>query len=67
MLANHSNNPDTVAKIIEYVHQYGGIEYSASIMQQYCEKAVELLLQYPESPARNSLVQLAYYTGTRKS
>lgn len=67
MLANHSNDPGTIEKIIEFVHQYGGIEYSVNMMQQYCEKAVELLLQYPESPARSSLVQLAYYTGTRKS
>lgn len=67
MLANHSYDSDTAAKIIEFVHQYNGIEYSVNMMLQYCEKAVELLLQYPESPARNSLVQLAYYTGTRKS
>lgn len=66
MLANHSNEPNTINKIIEFVHRYGGIEYSVNRMQQYCEKAVELLLQYPESPARSSLVQLAYYTGTRK-
>ncbi len=67
MLANHSNDPGTVDKIIEFVHRYGGIEYSVNMMQQYCEKAVAMLLQYPESPARSSLVQLAYYTGTRKN
>lgn len=66
MLANHSNEPDTIEKIIEFVHQYGGIEYSVNKMQQYCENAVKMLMKYPESPARSSLIQLAYYTGTRK-
>lgn len=67
MLANYSNEPGTIENIINFVHHHGGIEYSVSKMQWYCEKAVELLSQYPENDARNSLIQMAYYTGTRKN
>ena len=67
LLANHSNEDSTVEKIIQFVLHNGGIESSVNKMQQYCEKAVELLSKYPENPARNALIQMAYYTGTRKS
>ncbi|MDR0660485.1 MAG: polyprenyl synthetase family protein [Prevotellaceae bacterium] len=67
LLANHSNENSTVEEIIKFVRHNGGIEYSVNRMQQYCEKAVEILSQYPESPARRALIQMAYYTGTRKS
>lgn len=67
LLASHSHEDSTVEKIIQFVHRNGGVEYAANKMQQYCERAVELLSQYPENPARNSLVKMAYYTGTRKS
>lgn len=55
---------------IEYVHDFvkrnGGIEYSIAVAQREAEKAIARLHIFPESQAKQSLTQFAYYVIHRK-
>ncbi len=55
---------------IEYVHDFvkrnGGIEYSIAVAQREAEKAIAQLAYFPESQAKQSLTQFAYYVIHRK-
>lgn len=46
---------DDIIKLIEGVKEGGGIAYAESIMDEYRNKAMELLARFPESDVRRSL------------
>lgn len=55
-----------VDALIEFAKANGGIEYAESRMNIYHDKAVELLMQLPESDARDGLLALADYIVARQ-
>ncbi len=55
-----------VDALIEFAKANGGIEYAESRMNTYHDKAVEQLMQLPESDARDGLLALADYIVTRQ-
>ncbi len=63
---NHNENPDKVAQVIDFVMNSGGIEYATQKMNEFKEKALEILSQFPASPSRDSLEGLVLYTINRK-
>lgn len=63
---NHNTNPEKVQYLINHVYENGGIEYSTKVMQQYIDEATELLEQFPETPAKASLLDLMRYAISRK-
>ena len=50
----------------EFVHKYGGIEYSTNIMTEYAIKAKQWLNDVPPSDAKESLLAMVDYNTTRK-
>jgi octaprenyl-diphosphate synthase len=65
-IKNHNENPEKVAKVIAFVKEKGGIEYTQKTMMTLKEEALVLLRELPENDARNSLEQLVEYTVNRK-
>ena len=65
-IKKNSTNPEKVKDIIAYVHQSGGIEYATEVMLRYQGEAIELLHQFPEGPARDSIESLIRYVTARK-
>lgn len=66
-LIRHKNNHKTVVKeLIQLVTDKGGIEYATSKMNEFRQKAIDGLLEFPESEARTSLIELMNYITTRK-
>jgi len=53
--------PEHVNELIAFAKTSGGIEYAKIRMEEYRDKAIELLNKLPESPARDSLLVLADY------
>lgn len=53
--------PEHVDELIAFAKTKGGIEYATSKMEEYRNKAVELLNKLPESEAKKSLLILADY------
>ncbi len=66
VVKNHNENPKKVAEVIDYVFDKKGIEYAEKIMQQYKDKALNLLKDLAPSEAKKSLEQLVIYTVERK-
>lgn len=51
-----------VQEVIDYVKQSGGIDYAQQVMHNYYQKSRELLLEFPESVFRQSLLDLVQFT-----
>lgn len=66
IIKNHNDDPQKVAEVIAYVHQKGGIQYAENVMQQYKTKALSFLNNVPDSPSKQSLIQLVNYSIERK-
>ena len=66
IIKNHNTNRTKVKEAIEFVNQSGGIAYAEEKMNEYKDKALDVLNTFPESEARKSLEQLVLYTVNRK-
>jgi octaprenyl-diphosphate synthase len=66
LVKNHNENPDKVTEVVNYVSKSGGIEYSTVKMNEYKEKALEILSTFDNSPAKASLEGLVNYTINRQ-
>jgi octaprenyl-diphosphate synthase len=55
-----------IDKVIRFVMDCGGIEYSVLKMNQYRDKALAILDSYPDSEVKESLKEFTRYTTSRK-
>jgi len=55
-----------ISEVINFVSDYGGLEYAKLRMNQYRDKALAVLDVYPESEVKSSLKEFIYYTTERK-
>ena len=65
-IKNDSENPKKVKEIISYVKGSGGIEYAQEKMISFRTEALQILNDFPDSPAKTSLVQLVHFVTERK-
>ncbi|MFT4899147.1 MAG: octaprenyl-diphosphate synthase [Flavobacteriales bacterium] len=66
VVKNHNENQKKVTELIEKVKASGGIEYTKKKMYEIREEAIQMINQYPESPSRQSLIDLILYTTERE-
>ena len=67
IVKNNNNNPKKVAEVIDFVIQSGGIKYAESKMNEYKNKALEILSTFPDCASKISLADLVKYTTERKN
>ena len=65
LITQYSDQPDKVKEVIQFVNQSGGMEYSKKAMEEYSQKAFEILQTFPPSPARQSLKDLVIFVTQR--
>jgi octaprenyl-diphosphate synthase len=65
-IKNHNENKKKVKEVIEYVINSGGIEYTTEKMNEYKNKALDILKDLPQNEANLALNQLVRYTTERK-
>ena len=63
---NHKKNAKNLGRILDFVNHYGGIDYSTGKMNDYKEKALNILAEFPDNEAKKSLQDLVHFTTTRK-
>lgn len=51
-----------VQEVIDYVKTSGGIDYAKGVMHDYYEKSRNLLMEFPDSKYRQSLLDLVQFT-----
>jgi len=66
IIKNHNEESEQVHKVIDFVVGKGGIEYATKIMNEYREKALNVLKQLPGNDANKSLERLLVYAIERK-
>ncbi|MGD9930020.1 MAG: polyprenyl synthetase family protein [Mangrovibacterium sp.] len=59
-------NTAKVQELVNLVVERGGLEYATSQMNHYRDQAISKLLEFPETDARNALVELVNYVTTRR-
>jgi len=62
LVRNAEKKPKLVHEVINFVKASGGIEYATSVMEDYHNKAKEILQSFPESTYRTSLEDLVQFT-----
>ena len=65
LVRHHNKKSDRVNEVIRFVRNNKGMEYSKEKMNEYINKALDILNKFPESEARSSLQKLALYTASR--
>ena len=65
LIKHHNKNSQKVRDVIRFVKEKGGIEYSVQKMNEYKDRALDILNEFPENEARLSLKKLALYTASR--
>ena len=66
IIKNQSTDRKKVDEVIHLVKESGGIGYATGKMKEYQQEALELLRQYPDSPARQAMEELVNYVIERK-
>ena len=62
----HNKDKKRVKEVITFVKENGGIEYTISKMNDYKNRALAILENYPTSPYKDSLLQMIDYVVERK-
>jgi octaprenyl-diphosphate synthase len=65
IVKNKKKSKTDIAEVIDFVSEYGGMEYAELRMNQYRDKALAILDSYPESEAKESLKEFVFYTTSR--
>jgi octaprenyl-diphosphate synthase len=55
-----------ISVVIDFVIEYGGLDYAELKMNQYRDKALAILDSYPDSEVKESLKEFVRYTTSRK-
>ena len=63
---NHNKNKKRVKKVIQFVKDNGGIEYTQNQMKKHQEKAINILDNYPDSEYKTALIDMLNYVVDRK-
>jgi octaprenyl-diphosphate synthase len=66
MIRKKSRLASSVDKIIDFVIKHGGLEYAHEKMDEYKNRAIHILDDFPESESKKSLIDLVNFTVTRK-
>lgn len=66
LIKKYNDRPDKVKEVIEFVRNSNGLDYAKKIMEEYSQKAFDILHTFPDSPARQSLEDLVIFVTQRK-
>ncbi len=66
LMRKRKKRSSEVDKIVDFVHQSGGMDYAKNSMYEYANKAISLLEELPESPNKEAFVDLIHFVITRK-
>lgn len=65
-IKNHNKDKKRVAEIIKFVKENGGINYTIDKMNEYKQKALDILVNFPKNENRDSLELMLKYVIERK-
>jgi octaprenyl-diphosphate synthase len=66
VVKNENDNKEKVKYVIDRVVEFGGIKYSQQKMNEFKQKAIDILHQFPDNPYRKGLEDLLNFVTDRK-
>lgn len=66
LIKRKNNSSNVVEELIQLVTEKGGLEYAEQKMNDFKDKAIDGLKEFPDCEARESLIELMNYIATRK-
>lgn len=66
LIKRHNKKASAIKEVITFVKESGGMEYAKKIMLKYRQEALDILKEFPLSPARESMEELISYVTERK-
>lgn len=66
IIKRHSEKPEKVAEVIDFVRKSGGLAYAQDAMLRYRQAAFDILHTFPKTAARDALENLVMYVTERK-
>lgn len=66
LIKKKNKNQAKVKELVDLVVSRGGLEYASKVMNEFREKAIAGIMQFPESESRTALIELVNYTTTRQ-
>ena len=54
-----------ISQIVQIIEQTGGVEYARKKLDEYSQKAIESILPYPDTPIRQSMLDLVDFNASR--
>ncbi len=65
-LKNNNLKKKDIKEIISFVTEQGGIKYAENISKEYSDKAIDLLSDFDDCPAKSSLIEFCRFVIDRK-
>jgi len=66
IVRKHNKNAKKVNEVIDLVERNGGLKYAAEMMNEYKDKALKVLSEFPDNDAKTALSEMVNYTISRK-
>ena len=66
ILKNKHKNKDYIKQILQEVKHAGGLDYATEKMNNYRDRALEILKEFPDNACNRGLVELVQFTTERK-
>ena len=66
VIKSHSEDKKSVQEVIDFVKKKEGIKYAIKKMHEIKSEAENILMEFPEGPSRDSLLNLVTFTIDRK-
>ena len=66
IIKNHNTDKKKVNKLIEFIREKGGMEYTIQKMKKYKDEANQILDSFPENEGKKSLYELSEFIINRK-
>ena len=66
LIKKKNKNQAKVKELVDLVVSRGGLEYAAEKMNEFREKAISGIMEFPDSESRTALIELVNYTTTRQ-
>jgi len=61
-ISKNNKNSEKIKTVVEFVTAKGGLDYAANQMLDYKNKALDILIAYPDSTVKQSMIDLVNYT-----
>lgn len=66
LIRNHNERESSIREVVQFIHEYKGVETAKKKMDQYRDRAIDILKQLPQNEANTALFKLCHFVTERK-